>query len=180
MAAFASHAPLVAVLAAIVLGPAACAPPSGAERPLDPASLVERGRYLVTVIDCGGCHDRRDGAGRRTAAGKLAGSLEGFAMPDGAVYYPPNLTPHPGTGLGGWSEAEIVAALRSGRRPDGRVLSEIMPWSEFAALTDQDGAAIVAYLKSLPPVDHAVPKPAPIDQAIVPYFMLHDPGRPRG
>ena len=54
---------------------------------------------------------------------------------------------------------EIVAAIQKGQRPDGRMLAPIMPWHAFANLTKPDVNAIVAYLRSLPPVAHKVPGP---------------------
>jgi hypothetical protein len=76
-----------------------------------------------------------------------------------APYYPPNLTPDEDTGLGKWSEADIVTAIRTGIRPDGRELAPIMAWRSYGALTDADAAALAAYLKSLTPVAHKAPGP---------------------
>ena len=60
---------------------------------------------------------------------------------------------------GRWSEEEIVTAITKGQRPDGRKLAAIMPWHAFAILTPEDSGAIVAFLKSLPPVKNKVPGP---------------------
>jgi cytochrome c553 len=59
--------------------------------------------------------------------------------------------------LGKWSNAEIITAIRKGQRPDGRELAPIMPWRNYAALTDDDAKAVAAYLKSLKPVRNQVP-----------------------
>jgi mono/diheme cytochrome c family protein len=75
------------------------------------------------------------------------------------VFHGPNLTPDNETGLGTWSETDIVTAIRTGVRPDGRELAPIMPWRAFANLTTPDAKAIAAYLKSLPPVSNKVPGP---------------------
>ena len=73
--------------------------------------------------------------------------------------------------LGTWSEADIVHALRTGTRPDGRQVAPIMPWRSYAALTDEDAAVLAAYLKSLPPVAHQVPGPVgPGGTAPAPYL----------
>ena len=69
------------------------------------------------------------------------------------------MTPDEETGLGAWSEQDIVTALQTGVRPDGRILAEIMPWRAFAKLTPTDAAAIAAFLKSLAPVKNKVPGP---------------------
>jgi mono/diheme cytochrome c family protein len=126
---------------------------------VDPATAsdsLRRGEYLVTIMDCTGCHT--DGAliGAPDPTKPLAGSRIGFRVPGLGTVYPPNLTPDPETGLGRWSEAEIVTAVRTGERPDGRVLA-VMPWRSYAILSDKDALAVAAYLKSLPPIRHAAP-----------------------
>ena len=80
---------------------------------------VERGRYLVTIMDCAGCHTRGALTGRPNPDLFLAGSGEGFHLPGLGYFYPPNLRPDPATGLGDWSEDDIVRAVRTGERPDG-------------------------------------------------------------
>jgi hypothetical protein len=75
------------------------------------------------------------------------------------TFYPPNLTGHETTGLGAWSDQDIARAIRAGERPDGRILAPIMPWHAFANLTREDVRAMVAFLKSLPPVKNQVPGP---------------------
>lgn len=122
---------------------------------------VERGRYLATVMDCGGCHTRGVFTGKPNPDLFLAGSEVGFHLPGLGYFYPPNLTPDPATGLGNWSEDDIVRALRTGERPDGRVLVPIMPYHAYAALTDEDAYAVAAYLKSMPPIGYPEePQPA--------------------
>jgi hypothetical protein len=60
---------------------------------------------------------------------------------------PPNLTPDVRTGLGSWSEDEIVIALREGRTPDGHILRPPMPMPLYRSISDNDAHAIVTYLK---------------------------------
>jgi mono/diheme cytochrome c family protein len=127
------------------------AAPSKAEDP------IERGRYLATIMDCGGCHTPGSLAGQPDMAHALGGSDIGFELPGLGVFYPPNLTPDEETGLGNWTEAEIVAAIRTGLRPDGRELAPIMAWRSYGALTDADAHALALYLKSLPPFSNQVP-----------------------
>jgi hypothetical protein len=69
------------------------------------------------------------------------------------------LTPDKETGLGKWTNAEIVKALETGVTPSGRQLAPAMPWRAFAHLTKADAYAIAAYLKSLPAVKNKVPGP---------------------
>ena len=91
---------------------------------------------------------------------RLSGSELGWKGPWG-VTYARNLTPDLDTGIGYWSEDQIVASLRTGMRPDGGVLLPPMPWPDFSALTDADAHAIAAYLMIIPPVAHEVPAKVP-------------------
>jgi mono/diheme cytochrome c family protein len=68
----------------------------------------------------------------------------------------PNITPDPDTGIGRWSDAEIAAAIRDGRRPDGTLIGPPMPIALYRGLSDHDLIAMVAYLRAVPPVQHAV------------------------
>ena len=124
----------------------------------DPAA-VARGKYLVTITGCNDCHTPGYFFGKPDMARFLGGSEVGFEMPGLGVFYGPNLTPDKVTGLGNWTDAQIVAAIQEGKRPDGRMLAPSMPWHAFAALTKQDVNAIVAFLRSLPPVVNKVPGP---------------------
>jgi mono/diheme cytochrome c family protein len=119
---------------------------------------VARGQYLTSIMDCAGCHTPGSLSGRPDPDRWLGGSDVGFALPDGAVVYPKNLTPDPETGLGRWTEEEIARAVRQGQSRDGRVLIPVMPWPSYSVLTEADARAIAAYLKSVPPVRFAVPR----------------------
>jgi mono/diheme cytochrome c family protein len=120
---------------------------------------IERGKYLVTLGGCNDCHTPGYFFGKPDMARFLGGSEVGFEIPNLGVFHGPNLTPDQETGLGKWSAEEIVTAITTGQRPDGRILAPIMPWHAFANLTGQDVRAIVAFLKSLPPVKNKVPGP---------------------
>jgi len=122
-------------------------------------SQVERGKYLVTFGGCMDCHTPGYFFGKPDMTRYLGGSEVGFEIPGLGTFYPPNLTPDNETGLGNWSTDQIVTALQTGKRPDGRELAPIMPWRAFANLTPSDAHAIAAFLKSLPPVKHKVVGP---------------------
>ncbi|MGO4871547.1 MAG: c-type cytochrome [Roseiarcus sp.] len=122
-------------------------------------SQIERGKYLVTVGGCNDCHTPGTFLGHPDMTRMLGGSDVGFAIPGLGVFVGRNLTPDKETGLGAWSTEEIIAAITTGRRPDGRLLAPIMPWMEFSQLTSADAQAIAAYLQSIPPVKNAVPGP---------------------
>ena len=138
------------------------------------ADPVARGRYLITVMGCVDCHNTGS-FGPNPQQGHLEGGTIGFEMPGMGVFYPPNLTPHPEAGIGRWTEDQIIAALRTGRRPDGRELAPIMPWPNYRILEDADARAIATYLKSLPPSDHRVPGPSTTGNAPQPYLTVHPP-----
>jgi mono/diheme cytochrome c family protein len=120
---------------------------------------VERGLYLVTISGCNDCHTPGGMLGNRDKTRLLGGSDVGFGDPGSGVWIGGNLTPDQETGLGKWTTDQILAAFTKGKRPDGRDISEIMPWRALSHLTHEDALAIVAYLQSLPPVKNAVPGP---------------------
>jgi mono/diheme cytochrome c family protein len=152
----------------------------------DPAALshldaarVNRGRYLVDIAGCGGCHT--DGAliGEPSAARLLAGSHLGIAYTNPfhgtfpGVAYPSNLTPDPQTGLGNWSDAQIAAAIRSGDLASGPGHLNVMSWPLYQHMSDDDVNAIVMYLRSIPAIEHQVPnRVAPGTRATTPYIYF--------
>ena len=138
---------------------------------------VTRGKYLVQLGGCTDCHTPGYRSGKPDMARYLGGSDVGFATPGLGFFVPPNLTPDNETGLGTWTSEEIVTALQTGVRPDGRILSPVMPWRNFANLTKPDAFAIAAFLKSLPPVRHKVPGPFGVDERpTVPVMTIVAPG----
>ena len=120
---------------------------------------VERGKYLVTIGGCGDCHTPGYFLGKPDVSKTLGGSDVGFGIPGLGAFVGRNLTPDKETGLGNWTDDQIITAFTTGVRPDGRKLAPIMPWQDLAHLDREDALAIVAYLRSLPPVKHAVPGP---------------------
>jgi mono/diheme cytochrome c family protein len=141
----------------------------------DTATAIERGRYLVRIMNCAGCHTDGSLTGGPDPARYLAGSEIGFRVPGVGVVYPKNLTPDPETGLGGWSDDEIIRALRHGRSRDDRALVA-MPWPAYGGLTEADAQAVVAYLRTVEPVRHAVPPDSPEGQPVGrPYRDLVTP-----
>jgi mono/diheme cytochrome c family protein len=131
----------------------------GAQEALAQSAQVKRGLYLVTIAGCNDCHTPGSFFGKRDVSRTLGGSDVGFAIPGMGVFVGPNLTPDKETGLGSWTSEQVVTALRTGHRPDGRVLAPIMPYNDFANLTKEDALAIVAYLRSLPAISNKVPGP---------------------
>lgn len=127
------------------------AAPAAAETP------VERGHYLAaTIMTCVHCHtplgDRGPDMARALAGGRK------FVEADFTVHAP-NITPDPETGIGRWTDAELVAAIVDGVRPDGTPLAPIMPSAFYRSLLPADVEALVAYLRAATPVANAVPGP---------------------
>ena len=143
---------------------------------------VKRGEYLVELLGCGSCHT--DGAleGAPKMKRSLAGSRIGIAYsnPMGdknpGVVYPPNLTPDEDTGLGLWNDLQIEQAIRTGiGQHSGRRLVA-MPWQGYTKMTREDVAAVVAYLRSIPAVNHKVPdevKPGEKAKETFVYFGVY-------
>jgi cytochrome c553 len=121
---------------------------------------VERGSYLVNTIGaCGNCHGR-DASGRNLYPDNtLAG---GFVFdeiePALGHVIAPNITPDRDTGIGKWSEADLIIALRNGKRPDGSIIGPPMPIPVYRELSDQDATAIADYLLSVKPARNSVEK----------------------
>jgi mono/diheme cytochrome c family protein len=140
---------LAAALGAAVGGFAPLATPASADE-----AQVERGHYLVIIAGCSDCHTPGALLGSPDMKRYLGGSDVGFAIPGAGIFVGQNLTPDKETGLGSWTSDQIVAAIRTGKTPDGGNLFPVMPWPALSHLTDEDAQAIAAFLKSIPPVDH--------------------------
>ena len=161
--------PIGLMLLAVLLGLGAVPAHAAAD------ALIARGKYLVTIGGCSDCHTPGSFFGKPDLKRFLGGSDVGFAMPRG-VFVGPNLTPDKATGIGSWSREDIVTAITTGRRPDGRVLAGIMPWRSFTHLTPRDALAIATFLKSLRPVSHRVPGPFGVTDTPSTFVMAVLPG----
>jgi mono/diheme cytochrome c family protein len=177
------------LLAALSAVATACARPS----PGGAASAIDRGRELVSVGGCADCHTPKtfdpaagmpvpdetrrlsghptDAPDPQASPGKADTAVIGptftsFRVPFGVVYAA-NLTPDAETGLGAWTEADFIATMRTGHhKGTGRVLLPPMPWQNLASMSDADLRAAFAYLRTLPAVRNAVPRPAVPTEAI--------------
>ncbi|QCB46283.1 c-type cytochrome [Hydrogenophaga sp. PAMC20947] len=120
-------------------------------------ALVERGKYLVNgVVACGNCHFPRGDKGQPLFEKGLSGGMP-FDEP-GFNAIAANITPDPETGIGRWTDAELAKAIREGVRPDKTIIGPPMPMGFYRNISDDDLAAIIAYLRAQPPVKHAVAK----------------------
>ena len=119
-------------------------------------TVLERGAYLVNgIAGCGNCHTPRGGPmkGKELVGGfKFGGAKEPF------VAFAANITPDKETGIGNWTDEQIIVAIREGKRPDGSVIGPPMPIELYNHMSDNDVKAIVAYLHTVKPVKNKVKK----------------------
>jgi len=87
---------------------------------------------------------------------ELAGGTEWDEKP--FTTYASNITPDKETGIGGWTDEQIIASIREGRRPDGSIIGPPMPIVLYRGISDRDVKAIVAYLRSVKPVKNKIPR----------------------
>ena len=115
---------------------------------------VERGKYLVEVVGaCSNCHSPKGPAGELPDK-HMAGGFQ--ITEEFGVAITPNVTPDRETGIGAWTDAEVIRAIREGKRRDGRTLGPPMPYDLYRSLSDTDVKAMVAYLRTLPPIKNRV------------------------
>lgn len=143
-------------IAWLALRSPAMRPPSTEEVEATPERLA-RGKYLVVhVADCLGCHS--DFHGDRFAIPLKAGTEGQGGYPFDAKLGVPglvqaqNITPDPETGLGAWTDGEIMRAFREGVNRNGEALFPMMPYLAFRAMSDEDARAVVAYLRTMKPI----------------------------
>jgi mono/diheme cytochrome c family protein len=136
----------------------------------DPGAAA-RGEYLVDAGNCAGCHTDSEKGGLRLAGGKA------IATPFG-TYYSRNITPDPSHGIGAWSDADFLRAIRQGVMPDGAYYFPAFPFPSFTLMTDRDILDIKAYLSTQPPAAREnrspdVPFPFGVRAAMAPWRLLY-------
>lgn len=138
-------------------------------------AVIARGRYLaVNVAGCADCHSMRDfskysgpiikgteGGGGVAFDQKMAG------VP--GVVYAKNITPDPETGIGTWTDDEILRAITQGINKKGDTLFPLMPYAMYNQLAEQDLRSIIAFLRTLKPIK----KEIPARQLMAPIAMFY-------
>jgi len=129
---------------------------------------AERGQYLVeTLAGCGNCHTPKGPNGpvpsKKFAGGDVIKHADFTAVT-------PNITPDAETGIGRWTDRQIFLAIREGKRPDGRLLGPAMPSRAYRNLADEDVKAMVAYLRSLPPIYNPIAAESHYDVPLPPSW----------
>jgi mono/diheme cytochrome c family protein len=118
---------------------------------------AERGAYLVNAVGaCGNCHTPKGPQGDLPGL-MLSGN---WVVEDNPAFraVSANITPDLKTGVGSWTDAQLVRAIREGIRPDGSLIGPPMPFAQYRRMADDDVFAIVAYLRTVPPVESAAEK----------------------
>lgn len=123
---------------------------------------AENGEYLVNIAGCLDCHSQRQfeffsGPIRKGTEG-MGGQLfsyKTFALP--GEMYSKNITSDTATGIGNWTDAEVIRAITQGISKNGDSLFPLMPYDHFSKLAKQDILDIVAFIRTLPPIENKVP-----------------------
>jgi mono/diheme cytochrome c family protein len=127
--------------ALLALSVIALAAPAWAQAPS--AAELARGKYVFGATGGCGCHtkpkDAVNAGGRR------------YDGPFGTVYAT-NITPDRETGIGSWTDDQIITAIRAGRRPNGDRILPVHPYTVFNGMAAEDLKAVTAYLRTLPAV----------------------------
>tara|TARA_R110000787_G_scaffold37690_2_gene95566 strand:+ start:553 stop:1503 length:951 start_codon:yes stop_codon:yes gene_type:complete len=110
------------------------------------AEAVRRGEYLAIAGGCTSCHTDFKNKGEPFAGGAP------IPTPFG-TFHPPNITPHPEHGIGGWSDADFIRAMREGKNPDGAHYFPAFPYTSYTKIAEADLRDMKAYLFSLPAID---------------------------
>jgi mono/diheme cytochrome c family protein len=130
--------------------------------------LVKRGAYLSDLMGCELCHTPLGPQGPDQRK-RFAGGLE--ILEDFGTWRSLNITQDKETGIGSWSDEEILAAIREGKRPNGDTLFPIMPYLFYNTLSDRDSRALVAFLRTVEPVTNKLERATELK-------MLHIPAPP--
>ena len=147
---------------------------------------LERGTYLMnSIVACGNCHTPKGPDGKAIAGMELSGG-DPIDLP---VFHavPPNITQDKETGIGNWTDDQIINAIRNGKRPDGTIIGPPMPIPFYhgtpstPGMSDTDVKAIVAFLRTVKPISHKVEKSTykiPLPPSYGP-MVTHTPDVPR-
>ena len=132
---------------------------------------LARGRYLVNGIgECFACHGPSDP--KRPGWPPIPGK-EGSG--EAGRYVAANLTPDRETGTGDWSDDMLARGIREGVGHDGRLLDPtVMPYEFYRAMSDEDLASIIVYLRSIPAIRNPLPEPKTTNHVVAPFAIPID------
>jgi len=129
---------------ALLLGAMSLPAMAAAQAP--PAADIARGKYVFGATGGCGCHT--------VPKGPVNAGGRKYEGPYGTVYST-NITPDKETGIGGWTDEQIITAIRLGRRPNGERLVPVHPYTVFNGMVEEDVKAVVAFLRTVPAVKRA-------------------------
>jgi mono/diheme cytochrome c family protein len=163
---------VLALLSVLVLATAAKASSNAQE------DVVSHGEYIANIAGCIDCHtpfqkEYQDPAqmsldqlkllsfnlgATQDRDNKLLAGGRPFDLGPAGVLLTRNLTPDQDTGLGGWTDEQIRIAVRTGINSEGRLLFPVMPYHVYNSMADSDLDALIAYLRTIKPVENNIPK----------------------
>ncbi len=158
------------------------------------AKIIEHGEYIAHIAGCVSCHSpyqeaysdlsalSLDQAITLSIAAEDAIDIENHAYAGGRPFdlgpagliLSVNITPDEATGIGSWTDEEIETALRIGINPSGRRLFPLMPYRNYFNMAEDDMQALIAYLRSLDPIENDVPRIGPTGDGIAPDLIATD------
>jgi mono/diheme cytochrome c family protein len=119
-------------------------------------TLLERGTYLMkSIVACGNCHTPKGGPLKDV---EFAGGFQLGGPKAPFTAFASNITPDKATGVGAWSDDQLVRAIREGIRPDGSLIGPPMPFAQYKGLSNRDARALIAYIRQVKPVKNKVAK----------------------
>ncbi len=151
------QAPLHAAESKLIDGYYAEYPPTTPVVDAAKAAQIKNGEYLAKMGDCLACHTDVAHGGK-----PFAGGLS-IATPFG-TFYSPNITPDVETGIGSWTKADFIRALKEGRNPKGQNYFPVFPFAYFANISDEDAGDLYTYFMNIPAVERKnTPLPFPFN-----------------
>jgi len=157
-------------------------------------ALIAHGEYIAYISGCISCHTppqeeyrdltalTLDQAITMSIAAEDTLDIENAAYSGGRIFdlgpagiiFTANITPDEETGIGSWTDEEIETAIRIGVNPDGRRLFPLMPYRNYFNMAEDDMQALIAFLRSLEPVENEVPRIGPTGEGIAPELIAED------
>lgn len=124
----------------------------------DRGDKIAYGEYLATVGSCASCHTPHGPQGPEKKLEYAGGMPFPASHAGGQTVVSPNITSDPDTGIGKWTDEQVRDAITKGVLPGDRKMRPPMPWKGYAGMSDEDVAALVAYIRTIPPIRHSPTK----------------------
>ena len=134
--------------------------------PTADSKLVERGKYLTDLMGCVMCHTAMDDKGSPMLDKAWAGGLE--VTEAFGTWRSANITQDEATGIGTWTDEQIIDGIRKGLRSNGTQMFMIMPYLYYNVMADDDARAVVAFLRTIKPISNKVERAADLKLPEIP------------